>query len=426
MKLKRNKYNMQHQWITAFRTGQLVPTMLQQVTPNDIWHGNSTGIFRMEPLEAPAFMQYNIYSHLFFVPYTQIMDEFEDWITDPDYALTDTIDYTVALGTNHPILEAFGNTTNATSAVDINLLPVRAYNHVFNTYFRNEHEAEVSLDYLTDLHTVSHPNSGYFGSMTDESQLGSEETVSSVSSFGVMALRTAQHEQAERERRSMYGDDYQSMLEADFGIKNNNSDLDRPIHVARGKTTMGISEVVATAEGTSSDIGQFKGHGISGMNMRVRPRRFNNYGLLIGVTYARPRFQIKYGIDRNLKTMFDNKDILYNPFLANDNLIAVPNSEIRNDASPNGIYAYQFRYEHLRSARDTIAGDMLETANEAWTAHKTVAGLPALSTLKKVESPVQIFQDQTASRTELRCYFNHNVSKHSLVNKRPTRRSMYT
>lgn len=423
MKLKRNHYQMNHNWITSFRTGQLVPTFLQQVTPNDIWHGNSTGIFRMEPLEAPAFMQYNIYSHLFFVPYSQIMEEFEDWIVDPDYSLTDTIDLTLGIGVNHPILEAFGNPTNATASVDVNLLPVRAYNHIWNTYFRNEHETEVSLDYVTDLHGVSHPGTGYFGSMTDEAQMGSEETVSSVSNFGVLALRGAMRQQSERERRSMYGEDYQSYLEADFGITNNNATLDRPTHVARSKTTMGISEVVATAEGTSSDIGQFKGHGISGMNMRVKPRKFNDYGLLVGVTYARPRFQIKYGIDRNLMKTYQNKDFLYNPMMRNDNLIVVNNAEIRNDSSPTGIYAYQFRYEHLRSPRDIIAGDMLDTANEAWTAHKTVAGLPTLETLKKVESPVQIFQDQTASRTELRCYFNHNVGKHSLVAQRPTRRT---
>lgn len=418
--MKRYKYSMRHNWITAFNTGQLVPIFYQPVVPNDIWHGRSMGFFRMEPLEVPAYMQYQVFAHFFYVKFRDLDPDFENLVSDPDSVVSSGAPYTSSLPAafNIPIWKALGLPSNSTDPTSVNLFPVMAYNKVWNDMFRNEGESEVALTYNTNLHSVSHPSSDYYGSWSDEAQHGAEEVINTGGATEtVRNIRLRMKEQKERERRSKFGKEYNDVLKTDYGVESRFQQDDRPIHLARGKTVMGISEVVATATSATENTGALRGHGISSMPINFRPRRLDEHGCIIGVCYARPRLQMKYGTKVNYKPIAHQ--LIYNP-TQEEPIDIVENNEVLNSGGV-AIYAYKNRYEHLRKPIDIIAGPMLDVAREPWTAHKPVSGFPVLSLLKKVDSPVQIFQDQTATRIEVGCYFAHNIKKHSLVKPAPIR-----
>ena len=82
--MKKYKYNMHNQWLCAPRIGELKRCIIQEVTPGDTWKGKSTGIFRLAPMDYPAYMSLNVFVHFFFVPHRLVWDEFEDVITGAD------------------------------------------------------------------------------------------------------------------------------------------------------------------------------------------------------------------------------------------------------------------------------------------------------------------------------------------------------
>ena len=61
--------------------GQLIPVMVDEVVPGDIFKIGNQSVIRMQPLVAPVLHEINAYVHYFFVPYRLLWDEWEDFIT---------------------------------------------------------------------------------------------------------------------------------------------------------------------------------------------------------------------------------------------------------------------------------------------------------------------------------------------------------
>lgn len=413
--MKRFKYNMHHQWISAPRIGELRPCFLQEVTPGETWSGKSTAVFRLAPMDVPTYMSLKVCVHFFFVPHRLVWDEFEDVITGADTSTAwPTITYNSVGATD---LMEFGIGNSPTLNPEINALPIRAYNLVYNEHFRNHLiETERSLD-AVGVARVRFPSNDYYGGITTELQQGSEETIdTSGATLGVTAIKEAFNRQRFRERRSQYGERYRDYLAADFGVRTPDSRLDRPEHCARGRTTIGISEVVATATSTSENTGEYRGHGIAGMNIRFPKRRFLEHGTLVGVMYARPRLQLKTQHDR--MWLSTDKEDLYQPSLADDRQVNVGIREIYAATGTDTVFGYQARDEWLRSARDVIAGKMKYAAQEPWTAHIPLSSAPTVSFLQQVQDYDHLFQDQTSNRNDLHSFFDHKIAKLSPIKPR--------
>ncbi len=200
-----------------------------------------------------------------------------------------------------------------------------------------------------------------------------------------------------------------------YGVHAPDSRLDRPEHCGRGKTTIGISEVVATATSASENTGEYRGHGIAGMRIKFPKRYFSEHGTLMGVMYSRPRFQLKDRQDRIFGSY--QSESLHHPELAGDSPVTVGAREIYSKTTDTA-FAYQQRDEWLRTARDTIAGNFMLTANDPWTAHVDLASLPTLSFMQQVQDYDHLFQDQTEDRMDLHSFFDHKIRKLSIVKPR--------
>ena len=138
--------------------GILYPVMCDEVVPGDIFKIGNQMVLRFQPMLAPILHEINAYVHYFFVPYRLLWDSWEDFITGgPQGNLTPSLptwigdDTTANVGSLwdyfgfQTIAPSSGLTTTPTAAPLV--FPKRAYNLVWNEYYRDETlQSEVSLD----------------------------------------------------------------------------------------------------------------------------------------------------------------------------------------------------------------------------------------------------------------------------------------
>lgn len=418
MAIRRYRYAMHHQWVTEFGIGSLYPIFCQEVTPGDSWSGHSSGIVRLAPMVRPAMATLTMHVHYFFVPHRIVWDEFEDMVTGQTTPAWPTLAMNPADWSNWALLfRFFGLGTPGALTHNVNALPFRAYNKIWNEFFRDqEMQAAVTESTNTLVQRVNYPTSDYYAGIRDEIQQGTEETVNTAgATLGVTEIRDAFHRQKFKERRSQFGERYHDYLAA-MGLSVPDSRLDRPEHVARSKTTMGLSEVLNTS---NTDTGDLAGHGIAGIRTKFRKKMFVEHGTLIGVAFVRPRNQIQDRIDPHW--LISDKDDLFQQEFARDTQVVVDNREVRSE-NASGNYAYQRRDQWLRTARDTIAGGMLHSSNYEWHGARNFnAALPAQNAFTYSDTLSTLFQDQTATAPFCWCLFDHHIGKRSMV---PSQRSL--
>lgn len=190
--LKKYKYNLSHDVKLSGRIGDLIPFNWEYLSPGDSVTLNSQIFMRTAPLIHPIFQKMNIDVHHFFIPLRLIWEDFETFITgydqktaqpkdtfqvpqavlktsnlSPSYlqALVDVSGlslYNVLEVTSladylgfpcSEILPAFGwIDDNAPDAlidrnIEFSLLPFRAYQQVYNDYYRDSiKQTEVEFD----------------------------------------------------------------------------------------------------------------------------------------------------------------------------------------------------------------------------------------------------------------------------------------
>ena len=157
---------MHHNWLTGARVGEVLPCFVQDVTPGDTWRGRQLGLFRVSPLDKPAFSVLNVSVHFFFVPWRLVFDEFEDVITGVDTTTAwPTFDRSVpdAYESVAAVL-GMGDATVAVSP-SYNELHIRAYNKIWNEFYRNtDTQPEVALT-SQNIQRSHYPATSYVGKL---------------------------------------------------------------------------------------------------------------------------------------------------------------------------------------------------------------------------------------------------------------------
>lgn len=411
--MKLNRYNWHNQRIGQIGIGRLVPTYFAEVTPGDVWSGSMHKVMRLAPLDKPLYMQLNIQESLYYVPYRLLFPEFpEVWTGEDTTTAWPTLTYGVA-GTLMYL--NLGIPTNSLSTPTINALPIRAYNHIWNNHYRNPLlQAERDEDEVATLGQVHFPPSDYYGSLQNEVQQGTEEKVTvTAGEWTTTDARDAFANQRYKERREAYGNTYEDVLRTEFGQNLGDVRLQRAEHIARGRTVMGISEVVATATSASENTGEYRGHGIATMQTTVRKHRFKEPGCIFGVAYARPRLQLTTGLPHHFNTK--SREDYYQPGLNSDNIVTVPSSEVYFENTSYSNFAYTPRWEHLRRPFDTVipTGDVTDMC-----ANVNLTSTPTLTYLQQVQTYDHIFQ--SAGDSDIVYYSDNRMKKYSHIPKRRT------
>lgn len=119
-KPKRNAFNLSHERKFTTQFGKLTPILCQEVIPGDSFRVNTESLVRFAPLIAPMMQRVDVYTHYFYVPNRLVWNEWEQFITGGEKG-----EYT---GINMPIFPKFiveqKNTTNPESQIVENCLKI--------------------------------------------------------------------------------------------------------------------------------------------------------------------------------------------------------------------------------------------------------------------------------------------------------------
>lgn len=403
--------------------GQLIPVLLDEMVPGDHFTIGNQVLIRFQPLVAPIMHQINMYVHYFFVPYRLLWDQWEDFLTGgadgsspavmPEWDPTNT-----AIGSLWDFC-GFPTGILPTGSLPIDF-PRRAYNYVWNEYYRDETlQTEVALtneliklrNYEKDYFTSSLPflqrgtapalpitgttnatwagtdflgtggagnvsvtgtvgeNKIYAGSAAQRDNLfnlfnNNVVDLSAATTFDIADLRLAASIQQWLERNARAGARYTEFLRAHYNVAPRDERLQRPEYIGGSKSPVIISEVLQTSStDATTPQGNLAGHGLTLAEGFAGKYFAEEFGLVIGLMSIMPRTGYSQGINKQWmrKTKYD----FFAPEFANLSEQAVLNSEIcckNADAVHNqGIFGYQSRYDEMRTKSPMYCSQMRST-----------------------------------------------------------------
>lgn len=209
-------------------------------------------------------------------------------------------------------------------------------------------------------------------------------------STSINDFRSAYALQVWLERNAVGGSRYTESTQAHFGIKPQDSRLQRPEYIGGGRINVKIAEVVSTAWAQTDGVGQvpqanMAGHGVTYGDTNTFRYFCTEHGFIMGfVTIMSPRSYNGQGVPR----MFRRRTFLDYPWptfatlgeqpVYNYELYATPASLTPDADGEEPVFGYQSRYSDWKWMPTQNAGDFKGNLL-FWTLATNFADAPALS-----------------------------------------------
>lgn len=244
--IPRSVFDRSHGYKTTFNSGFLVPFYVDEVLPGDSFKLTATLFARLATPIVPFMDNLYLETFFFFVPNRLVWDNWQKFNGEQKNP-SDSTDFLIPTvsGTNvqnQTLWDYFGLPTNVNKALKVNALPFRAYNLIFNEWFRDENLQE-SLnvptgdgpDNLTDYNLVRRgKRHDYFTSCLPWPQKGPGVEISI---GGQAAVRAASSTASPTFNFS----DRTSLIDGEFGVFSgtspNANDNHAILHVKTDQTT---------------------------------------------------------------------------------------------------------------------------------------------------------------------------------------------
>ena len=144
-KIPRARFDLSHEVKTTLNQGELVPFYASEVLPGDKFKLSAEVFMRLMPLRSPAMQRMDVYTHFWFVPNRLVWDNWQEFITLGPDGLSAPVhpylemsalyaDDLLGVGT---IADYFG-IPNVNAVTKINALPFRAYQAIYNEFYRDQ------------------------------------------------------------------------------------------------------------------------------------------------------------------------------------------------------------------------------------------------------------------------------------------------
>lgn len=186
--MKRSKVSLSHYKLCSIDAGVLYPIAWYEVLPGDTVQQVTACLIRCQPLLAPLMHPLKMRIHHWYVPYTQIFDDFEDFITGGEDGLDASVfPYRESSSITESSLQDFLGVPPDSYSPDLyySAMPERAYAHIFNEHYRDQQlRAPLVIDTTdgqdvttnTSLQRVSWEKD-YFTTCRTDPELGGEATI---------------------------------------------------------------------------------------------------------------------------------------------------------------------------------------------------------------------------------------------------------
>lgn len=148
--MKRTKHSLSHYKLLTCDMGKLVPVNVLEVLPGDSMEISSAALVRVSPLVAPVMHPVMVRFHHWFVPHRLVWDEWEDFITGGSDGLGNGFTYPVltsgAGGFGAKSLPDYMGVPPTVAGLEISAMPIRAYNLIFNEFYRDQDLVTAAAD----------------------------------------------------------------------------------------------------------------------------------------------------------------------------------------------------------------------------------------------------------------------------------------
>lgn len=423
--IPRSSFNRSHGYKTTFNAGYLVPVYVDEALPGDTFNLNMAGFGR---LATPIFpIMDNIYMDTFFfaVPIRLIWDNWQKF-NGEQVNPGDSTDYLVPVVSTPPggfangsLYDYFGLPTDE-PIEDVSNLWGRAYNLIYNEWFRDENlinsfpvdkddgpdnandyvllkrgkrhdyftsclpwpqkgdavslpigvKAPVATDTLAgDLTVVATAAGGTYHKMgagtsyvTYSGIVGNATDqlyadLTGATAATINELREAFQIQRLLERDARGGTRYIEILRSHFGVISPDSRVQRPEYLGGSTTRVNISTVPQTSStDATSPQGNLAGFGTVSFTRNGFVKSFTEHCVLLGLVCVRADLTYQQGIDRMFSR--SSRYDFYWPALAHLGEQAVLSKEIYADgtAGDQDVFGYQERYAEYRYKQSKITG----------------------------------------------------------------------
>lgn len=137
--MKRSKHRLSHYRLMSGHMGYLLPCGVLEVLPGDTFDAGTSVLLRVAPMAAPVMHPVSVRVHHFFVPNRLVWDDWENFITGGADGMDTSVPPTITVAADpstQPLLDYMG--IPPVTGVAVSALPVRAYNMIFNEFYRDQ------------------------------------------------------------------------------------------------------------------------------------------------------------------------------------------------------------------------------------------------------------------------------------------------
>ena len=151
---KKTAFNLSHEVKGSYQMNNLYPIFCKMVNPGDRFQLTSEIMMRFAPLISPVMHRINVYTYSFFVPMRLIWDNWEDFITAGVTGTDKPVLPYINIGSDRQHLLEVGALSDymgippveLTGEAKFNSLAFRAYQLIYNEYFRDQNlEDEIPI-----------------------------------------------------------------------------------------------------------------------------------------------------------------------------------------------------------------------------------------------------------------------------------------
>ena len=431
--IQRSSFRRPHGYKTTLDAGYLVPIYVDEALPGDTFNVKASAFGRLATPIYPIMDNLYLSTFFFAVPNRLLWDNWQKFNGEQRNP-GDSTDFTVpqqtppvAGYTEQSLADYFGLPTKigASATPSPNALHFRAYNLIYNEWFRDENlidsavvdvddGPDTATDYVlrkrgkrfdyftsclpwpqkgdavsiplgasapiaTDVATatnVSVYSTTYSQNVgltaTSSFVQGSSSAVSATNQLyadltaaiapTVNELREAFQVQRAYERDARGGTRYTEIISAHFGVTSPDSRMQRPEYLGGGVTPVNINPIAQTSESNTTPQGNLAAMGTVSFHNHGFVKSFTEHCVILGLVCIDADLTYQQGLDR-MWTRQTRWDF-YWPVLAHIGEQAVLNKEIYCDgtSADDDVFGYQERYAEYRYKRSMITGQFRSNA----------------------------------------------------------------